>query len=60
MAGMGRKGHGSGGSSFNSDKGDFPGVPFTMNDFNGCSKCPACCCINRFVSFDLIKLTIIQ
>jgi alpha-amylase len=34
MAGIGRKGNGSGGSSFDSDSRSFPGVPYAYNDFN--------------------------
>lgn len=41
MAGLGRQGQGTGGSSFNSDNYDFPGVPFTRQHFNEKSKCPS-------------------
>ena len=41
MAGLGRTGQGIGGSSFNSDEHDFPGVPYTVDDFNPRSKCPS-------------------
>ena len=34
MAGKGRTGTGSGGSGFNSDNYDFPGVPYTREHFN--------------------------
>lgn len=49
MTGMGRAGTGSGGSSFDADEGEFPGVPYTMADFNGCDTCPDCCCINVII-----------
>ena len=48
MAGGGREGIGSGGSSFKTDDGNFPGVPFTMPDFNDCKNCPGGCSINRY------------
>ncbi|XP_005089737.2 alpha-amylase [Aplysia californica] len=41
MAGLGRVGPGSGGSQFNSDNLDFPGVPFSKQNFNAKSKCPS-------------------
>ncbi|KAK3792530.1 hypothetical protein RRG08_043156 [Elysia crispata] len=41
MAGTGRSGTGSAGSSFNSDKRDFPGVPFTVQDFHTRAECPS-------------------
>ncbi|KAK3099826.1 hypothetical protein FSP39_010394 [Pinctada imbricata] len=41
MAGLGRKGVGTGGSSFNSDNYDFPGVPFRREHFNDRNKCPS-------------------
>ena len=34
MAGLGRKGTGTAGSSFDSDKRSFPGVPYSSSDFN--------------------------
>ena len=34
MAGLGRSGTGSGGSNFNSDNYEFPGVPYSQADFN--------------------------
>ncbi|CAH1784331.1 unnamed protein product [Owenia fusiformis] len=39
MAGKGRSGTGSGGTSFNSDANDFPGVPFSDGNFNSKEKC---------------------
>ncbi|XP_012937880.2 alpha-amylase [Aplysia californica] len=41
MAGLGRKGTGTAGSSFDSDKRDFPGVPFTKPNFNSRDDCPS-------------------
>ncbi|XP_078323364.1 alpha-amylase-like [Crassostrea virginica] len=41
MAGLGRTGQGSGGTSFNSDNYDFPGVPFRRENFNSRDKCPS-------------------
>ena len=41
MAGLGRSGQGSGGSGFNSDNHDFPGVPFGPNDFTPRDLCPS-------------------
>ena len=34
MAGLGRKGTGTAGSNFDSDKRSFPGVPYSSSDFN--------------------------
>lgn len=48
MAGVGRAGVGTGGSEFDSDAGSFPGVPYIMENFNGCETCPSCCCINSW------------
>ncbi|KAA0192642.1 hypothetical protein HAZT_HAZT001198 [Hyalella azteca] len=39
MAGLGRSGTGSGGSSFDSDQHDFPGVPYTDVDFTPREMC---------------------
>ncbi|CAL1534471.1 unnamed protein product [Lymnaea stagnalis] len=41
MAGLGRSGVGTAGSTFNSDARDFPGVPFTKENFNDRSDCPS-------------------
>ena len=41
MAGLGRSGQGSAGSGFNSDRREFPGVPFGPNDFTPRDKCPS-------------------
>ncbi|KAH9519299.1 Alpha-amylase A type-1/2 [Bulinus truncatus] len=41
MAGLGRKGVGTAGSTFDSDAKDFPGVPFTKENFNDRSDCPS-------------------
>ncbi|XP_062602028.1 alpha-amylase-like, partial [Saccostrea cucullata] len=41
MAGLGRTGQGSGGTSFNSDNYDFPGVPYRREHFNSRNKCPS-------------------
>ena len=41
MAGLGRSGIGSAGSSFDSDAHDFPGVPFTVEDFTPRDMCPS-------------------
>ncbi|XP_067663291.1 alpha-amylase-like [Haliotis asinina] len=41
MAGLGRSGTGTAGSSFNSDNLDFPGVPYRREHFNDRSKCPS-------------------
>ncbi|XP_055893859.1 alpha-amylase-like [Biomphalaria glabrata] len=41
MAGLGRKGVGTAGSTFDSDARDFPGVPFTKDNFNDRSDCPS-------------------
>ncbi|KAH9519300.1 Alpha-amylase A type-1/2 [Bulinus truncatus] len=41
MAGLGRKGVGTAGSTFDSDKHDFPGVPFTLENFNTRADCPS-------------------
>lgn len=53
---MGRSGTGSAGSSFDADNGDFPGVPYTMADFNGCDTCPECCCIQVYTRIFVVKL----
>ncbi|XP_055893860.1 alpha-amylase-like [Biomphalaria glabrata] len=41
MAGLGRKGVGTAGSTFDSDARDFPGVPYTKDNFNDRSDCPS-------------------
>ncbi|CAG0902207.1 unnamed protein product [Darwinula stevensoni] len=41
MAGLGRSGIGTAGSSFDSDAHDFPGVPFTVADFTPRDMCPS-------------------
>ncbi|XP_064112997.1 alpha-amylase-like isoform X2 [Macrobrachium nipponense] len=41
MAGVGRQGKGSAGSSFNSDNRDFPGVPYTAEHFTPRDICPS-------------------
>ncbi|KAJ8298305.1 hypothetical protein KUTeg_024836, partial [Tegillarca granosa] len=41
MTGLGRKGTGSGGTSFDADNYDFPGVPYRREHFNSRSKCPS-------------------
>ncbi|XP_069131143.1 alpha-amylase-like [Argopecten irradians] len=41
MAGLGRIGTGTGGTHFDSDNFDFPGVPYTREHFNPRSKCPS-------------------
>ena len=41
MAGLGRIGTGDGGSSYNSDNFDFPGVPYTAEHFTPRSLCPS-------------------
>ncbi|XP_050739705.1 alpha-amylase-like [Eriocheir sinensis] len=41
MTGLGRSGTGSGGSSFNADNLDFPGVPFSSSDFTPRDMCPS-------------------
>ncbi|XP_042220003.1 alpha-amylase-like [Homarus americanus] len=41
MTGLGRSGQGSGGSSFNADNRDFPGVPYSSLDFTPRSMCPS-------------------
>ncbi|XP_059150386.1 alpha-amylase-like [Physella acuta] len=41
MAGLGRKGVGTAGSTFDSDAKDFPGVPYTKENFNDRSDCPS-------------------
>nr|AWU67110.1 putative alpha-amylase [Crangon crangon] len=41
MAGLGRQGVGSAGTSFNSDNLDFPGVPYTPEDFTPREMCPS-------------------
>ena len=48
MAQMGRSGKGSAGTEFDADSGYFPGVPYDMDNFNDCSSCPQCCCINNY------------
>jgi len=40
MCGSGGSGQGTGGTSFNADSLQFPGVPFGPNDFNDQSSCP--------------------
>lgn len=49
MTGMGRAGLGTGGTEFDADAGHFPGVPYTMDNFNDCSDCSHCCCIDDWV-----------
>jgi hypothetical protein len=41
MAGLGRKGVGTGGTSFDSDNHDFPGVPYTKEEFTPRDLCPS-------------------
>ncbi|KAK3600013.1 hypothetical protein CHS0354_012680 [Potamilus streckersoni] len=41
MAGLGRTGTGTAGSTFNSDNYDFPGVPFSRQHFNMRDRCPS-------------------
>ncbi|CAG0879313.1 unnamed protein product [Darwinula stevensoni] len=41
MAGLGRSGTGTAGSSFDSDAHDFPGVPFSRGDFTPRDMCPS-------------------
>ncbi|XP_064105510.1 alpha-amylase-like [Macrobrachium nipponense] len=41
MTGIGQSGTGSGGSSFNADNRDFPGVPYGYNDFTPRDQCPS-------------------
>lgn len=41
MTGLGRKGTGSGGTSYDADNYDFPGVPYRREHFNSRSKCPS-------------------
>ncbi|XP_069188090.1 alpha-amylase [Procambarus clarkii] len=41
MTGLGRSGQGSGGSSFNADNLDFPGVPYSNLDFTPRDLCPS-------------------
>ncbi|XP_037799098.1 alpha-amylase-like [Penaeus monodon] len=41
MTGLGRVGPGSGGSDFNADSLDFPGVPFSSMDFTPRDHCPS-------------------
>ncbi|KAK8405762.1 hypothetical protein O3P69_001926 [Scylla paramamosain] len=41
MAGLGRRGTGSAGTAFDSDKLDFPGVPYTAEDFTPKDLCPS-------------------
>uniref|UniRef100_T1J419 alpha-amylase n=1 Tax=Strigamia maritima TaxID=126957 RepID=T1J419_STRMM len=38
------KGYGSGGSYFDSDKLDYPGVPYSALDFNSCDRCSTSSC----------------
>ncbi|CAG0888559.1 unnamed protein product [Cyprideis torosa] len=40
MTGTGQSGHGSGGSYFNADSLDFPGVPYSAYDFTPRDQCP--------------------
>ena len=58
MTGMGRSGQGTAGTNFDADNGDFPGVPYSMSNFNGCETCPECCCIQ--VSFFFIFICHLQ
>ena len=64
MAGMGRVGNGSpgaplgsAGSTFSTlaNEMDFPGVPFTTDDFNGCENCGGCCCINAWQDHEMVS-----
>ncbi|XP_069940254.1 alpha-amylase A-like isoform X4 [Cherax quadricarinatus] len=41
MAELGRSGYGSGGTTFNADQLDFPGVPYTSVDFTPQDLCPS-------------------
>ena len=58
MSGMGRSGYGTGGTYFDADAGDFPGVPYEMSNFNDCSDCPQCCCINAWT--DLVAVNTLK
>ena len=62
MAGKGQRGVGSAGSSFDVDQYDFPGVPYTADDFTSSSLCtsldgetnpvrPKCCHRSFHVNF---------
>ena len=55
---MGRSGYGTGGTYFDADAGDFPGVPYEMSNFNDCSDCPQCCCINAWT--DLVAVNTLK
>ncbi|XP_076311371.1 alpha-amylase-like isoform X1 [Tachypleus tridentatus] len=55
MTGMGRSGIGTAGSSFNADAHSFPGVPYSFSDFNDCSSCSDCCCIDSWTDFARVR-----
>ena len=55
MCGVGRTGTGIGGGVYDSDAGHFPDVPYTIDNFNGCETCPACCCINQWTDHAMVR-----
>ena len=59
MVGAGSEGTGTGGSYFNGNSLDFPGVPFGPNDFN-CCQCAMCttgsCDIENYHDVDQVKV----
>ena len=58
MSGMGRSGTGTGGTEFDADLGHFPGVPYEMDNFNDCSNCPSCCCINAWTDTTAVSVLV--
>lgn len=55
VCGSGRSGIGTGGSAYDADAGNFPGVPYTIDDFNDCSNCGGCCCINAWQDAAMVR-----
>ena len=56
MAGAGRSGTGSAGSSFNADNLDFPGVPYSRGNFHSCDRCPGGCNINSWTDTTQVRI----
>jgi alpha-amylase len=55
MTGVERTGTGTGGTEYDGESGSYPGVPYTMSDFNTCDNCGGCCCINAWQDHDMVR-----
>ena len=48
-------GTGTAGSGFDGPSGDYPGVPYTQENFNDCTNCPDCCCIEDYTNNEEVR-----